>query len=718
MRAWRQGSPRSWWPQPLLGGATATLALLLLTALWWATWTAPGGPREATSAGSLLIAIVLGCAVVAAYQFPLHVRPQTKVYLSSVPYYLLAVLLPPPLAATAAGLAALVGEVSVRAQRRTSAGDIASEVGRRAPVVGLGALAAHLPGLPPLHPLALIVAGVALEAGDIVSCPLVLAPLSGDRPLRIIRAVSREVWLVEAGQYLLGLLGALAAARALWSPLLLIVPVALLYRALTQARAAQARTVDLLRREQEAHARADETAEAMRRQAMHDTLTGLPNRILLHDRLEHALQALPRAGAPVALCVMDLDRFKDVNDTLGHQAGDRLLREAAGRLSGAVRASDTVARLGGDEFAVLLPATTEEGAVHATRSLLAALAAPMQLEGHVLTLAASVGIALAPDHGAEATTLLRRADVAMYVAKRARSGYAVYDVRHDGHSPARLTREGELRQALARDELLLHYQPTVDVRTNRVVRVEGLARWQHPRDGWIPPDQFIPLAEQAGLIAPLTHWALERALRQSHAWRQAGYTLGVAVNLSMHSLHDPHFPATMARLLRLHAVRPEEITLEITESALMVDPTQARAVLAELTALGVRVAIDDFGTGYSSLSHLKQLPVDEVKIDQSFIRGMETAPKDMAIVRSVIELGHNLGVAVVAEGVEDEAAWDHLHTLDCDEAQGYYLSRPLPVTALEQWMKGSPWGVGEPRTGPEAARPALSPPIPPIHGTP
>ncbi len=435
--------------------------------------------------------------------------------------------------------------------------------------------------------------------------------------------------------------------------------------------------------------------EALRHQALHDALTGLPNRTLLHDRLEQALRATARDAGGLALLLFDLDRFKEVNDTLGHQVGDLLLQQVAARVRGAVRASDTVARLGGDEFAVLLPGADAAGAVAATHTLLAALAPPIALDGQALACTASIGIALAPTHGADVATVLRRADVAMYVAKRAGSGYAVYDPAHDQHSPARLTLETELRAALAAGALVLHYQPTVDVRSGRADRVEALVRWLHPQHGLIPPDQFIPLAEQTGLIVPLTQWVLETALAQCHAWEQAGRALGVAVNLSMRSLHDPGLPETIAWLMRRYAVPPQRLTLEITESALMADPAQAQTILLRLTALGVQLAIDDFGTGYSSLGYLKQLPVDAVKIDKSFVQNMgHTTTKDSAIVRSIIDLGHNLGLAVVAEGVEDQATWQRLRAAGCDVAQGFYMSRPLPAAALECWLATAPWGRG------------------------
>ncbi len=361
------------------------------------------------------------------------------------------------------------------------------------------------------------------------------------------------------------------------------------------------------------------------------------------------------------------------------------------------------ARLGGDEFAVLLPNATAMAAVAVGQRVLAALAAPCVVGGQPLDVGGSLGVAVYPDHGRDASTLLRRADVAMYVAKRAGGGYALYDPLHDRHSTDRLTLEGELGRAIEDGALALHYQPLVDLGAGRVARVEALARWSHPRHGMIPPDEFIPLAERTGLIAPLTRWVLEEALRQCRMWARGGIALGVAVNLSARALHDPTLPETVAWLLKRHAVAPDRLTLEVTESALMADPEQARAVLARLSALGVALSIDDFGTGYSSLAYLKDLPVDEVKIDKSFVLGMSASAKDTAIVHSVSELSHNLGLRVVAEGVETVTVWDALTALGCDSAQGYYVSRPLPVSELDQWLQSAPWPVAAPKRGTSAA---------------
>ncbi len=682
---------RRWWPQPLIGGLTAALGLFALLAAWRGALAAG---TAILSARDLLVAVCLAGVTSASYQFPLHVRPKTKIYLASAPLYLLVVLVAPPLAVTVGALATLLGDLSVRRARRTRPGDTASEFGRRILVLLAGAAVAQAPAAILPHLVALVAAAVVLEAGDIVTAPLVLTPITGASPRGVIMTVARAAWLDEGAQYLLGVVGALAAAQALWAPLLLMGPIALVYYALERALTAQERAEQAHQEAEAARAQAVQAADALQHQVLHDALTGLPNRTLLHDRLAHTLRLMERDASSLALLLLDLDRFKEVNDTLGHQAGDALLRQVAARMRDAVRASDTVARLGGDEFAVLLPGAERDGAVHAAQTLLAALVSPVTVEGQTVHVGVSIGIAVTPAHGHEAAVLLRHADVAMYIAKRGGSGYAVYDPRHDGYSTGRLMREAELRQALATHELVLHYQPLVDLRTGQTTGVEALVRWTHPTHGLLAPDAFIPLAEQTGLIVPLTRWVLEQVVAQQAAWARAGRPLAVAVNLSVRTLHDERLPETLAWLLRRSAIAPEQVTLEITESVLMADPAQAHAVLTRLSALGVRVAIDDFGTGYSSLAYLKQLPVDAVKIDKSFVQSMgatETT-KDTAIVRSIIELGHNLGLMVVAEGIEDRETWAHVRALGGDVAQGYYMSRPLPLPSLDRWLASSPWG--------------------------
>jgi diguanylate cyclase len=428
-------------------------------------------------------------------------------------------------------------------------------------------------------------------------------------------------------------------------------------------------------------------AAASHHQALHDPLTGLPNRELFADRVEQAIRTADRQLRPAALLLLDLDRFKDVNDTLGHHHGDLLLDEVATRLTGVLRQVDTVARLGGDEFAVLLPEVDAEGAPAVAEKLRVALHQPLTLDGVGLDLDASIGIAVYPDHGGDAAELLQHADVAMYAAKQTHAGFMVYDPAVDQHSPRRLALLGGLRRALERDELVLHYQPKADLSSGQVLGVEALVRWQHPAHGLLAPGEFIPLAERTGLIHPLTRWVLDAALRQAGQWRRAGHELSIAVNVSTRSLLDRDFPDQVADRLAAWQVPAGSLVLEVTESAVMADPALALDVLGRLHALGVGLALDDFGTGYSSMAYLKALPVDELKVDRSFVGQMASSTSDAVIVRSTIDLGHNLGLHVVAEGVESEGTWEELKTLGCDTAQGYHLGRPMPATELERWLQ-------------------------------
>lgn len=435
-------------------------------------------------------------------------------------------------------------------------------------------------------------------------------------------------------------------------------------------------------------------AAALRHQALHDTLTNLPNRTLFRESLQQAILHARRHQKPLALLLLDLDRFREINDTFGHHWGDALLRQVGARLHGALRKSDPIARLGGDEFAVLLPNTGDmNGAIRAATRLRNVLERTFVVEGHTLNVEASIGIALCPEHGDDADTLLRRADIAMYAAKRAHDGFAFYQPERDEHTPDRLLLAGELRQAIESDQLVLYYQPKASFVTGGVSHVEALVRWRHPRRGLVAPDQFIPLAEQTGLIRPLFLWVLNEALRQCTLWKQEGIELHVAVNLSMRNLQDPRLPDMLQNLLSRWNIDPTWIELEITESTLAADPEQAMKILTHFSALGMRIAIDDFGTGYSSLAYLKRLPVNEIKIDKSFVLGMAQDENDATIVRSTIDLGHNLGLKVVAEGIEDQATWDLLAAWGCDLAQGYFLSRPLPPQDFVAWLRAG--GRGE-----------------------
>jgi diguanylate cyclase (GGDEF)-like protein len=424
-------------------------------------------------------------------------------------------------------------------------------------------------------------------------------------------------------------------------------------------------------------------ADALRRQATHDALTGLPNRVLLNDRLELALREARRANGRVALLVMDLDQFKEINDALGHDHGDRLLVALSRRLEEVLRDADTIARLGGDEFAILLTTdATRAGGVTVARKVAAALERPFVIDGLSLQTNASIGIALFPDHGEDAESLAKRADVAMYTAKRSARAYAVYASEHDKSSVRRVTLLGELRRAMELEELTLHHQPTFELSSGRVVGTEALLRWQHPQHGLLLPAEFIDLAEVSGLMQQVTRFVLERAVASASGWPEADAPLGVAVNLSVRNLYDQDLCRWLDRLLRDTGFLASRLTLELTESEVMDDPLLAVEVLGGLHALGVHTSIDDFGTGQSSLAYLKHLPIDELKIDRSFVAGMRGNDSDATIVRSIIELGHNLGLTIVAEGVEDEATLRQLVRLGCDRAQGFHLARPMTPEEL------------------------------------
>jgi diguanylate cyclase (GGDEF)-like protein len=423
---------------------------------------------------------------------------------------------------------------------------------------------------------------------------------------------------------------------------------------------------------------------ALEHQALHDLLTDLPNRTLLHQRMEQAIET--RTDGSVALLLVDLDRFKEVNDTFGHQYGDLLLKEIGPRLRDVLGPNDIIARLGGDEFAVLLPHTDTLRTERVARELLAVLDEPFAIANQSLDIGGSIGIALAPEHGETADVVMRRADIAMYVAKRSNRGFAIFAAEQDQHSPERLALVGELRRAIDNDELTLYYQPKVNLDSGRCIGAEALIRWQHPVRGMVPPDQFIALAEQTGLIRTLSRWVLNAALRQARTWHDAGFELPIAVNLSMRDLHDPDLPDTVAELLTKWQVPSTRLMVEITENGLMAEPAKALQTVIGLRAMGIRIAIDDFGTGYSSLGYLKRLPVDELKIDRSFVRELTDDQDDLAIVRSTISLGHDLGLRIVAEGIEDAATWNLLHQLGCDIGQGYHIGRPAkPEQLLEQF---------------------------------
>jgi len=424
-----------------------------------------------------------------------------------------------------------------------------------------------------------------------------------------------------------------------------------------------------------------------RMEARTDDLTGLGNRRHFYLAAERHVEAARRTGRPIAMLLIDLDRFKEINDALGHHVGDELLRQVARRLESALPNASVTARLGGDEFVALLePGSTARDALRAADAFLEILDQPFPLDGLLAHVRASVGIALCPDHGSDRATLLRHADVAMYCAKAVGGGAKVYAAQHDPHTPERVILAGELRAALDAGELTLHYQPKVELQTGAVTSVEALVRWQHPVRGLLVPAQFLELAEQQGLMRKLTLGVLELALAQAVSWMRTGRPLQVAVNLAAANLLDVRFPDDVAEALRRHGAPPELLQLEITEDTIMLDPVRVLDVVSRLSELGISLALDDFGTGFSSLSYLKRLPVQELKIDRSFVSNMDTSHDDAVIVRSTIDLARNLGLRVVAEGVENQRTQDDLADARCHLVQGFHLSPPRDAAQLDVWL--------------------------------
>jgi diguanylate cyclase (GGDEF)-like protein/PAS domain S-box-containing protein len=428
-------------------------------------------------------------------------------------------------------------------------------------------------------------------------------------------------------------------------------------------------------------------SDLAREQARHDALTGLANRVRFAECVEQAILYAQRRSERIAVLILDLDRFKEVNDSLGHQAGDALLQEVAQRIRGCVRGADAVARLGGDEFGILLTAVADEAAiVTVIDRITRAHAEPIVVQEMALAVEASIGVAVFPEHGTDMEALSEHADVAMYTAKLENRPYAFYDPAEDHHDPPQRTLVADLERAIEERELELFYQPKAVLATGEVHAVEALLRWRHPTRGWIYPDSFIHIARETGVIKPLTLYVLEEAMRQAAAWRSEGLELTIAVNVATRNLLDIEFPLQVQRLLERSGVEASMLALELTEETIFANPFRTKQVLGELASLGIGLSIDDFGTGYSSLAELTRLPVGEIKIDRSFVMGMLKAPGDATIVRSIIDLGRNLGLAVVAEGVESEATWDRLEELGCTAAQGNHLIRPVPPAELRAWL--------------------------------
>jgi len=423
-------------------------------------------------------------------------------------------------------------------------------------------------------------------------------------------------------------------------------------------------------------------------QALHDSLTGLANRHLLFDRLKQAIQHARRQQQSLAFYILDLDRFKEINDTMGHQVGDRLLEEVGLRLTETLRDTDTVARLGGDEFAILIEDCKQAKAIHVANKILNAFEQTYHINNLHLYLGVSIGIAFYPEHDHSAQGLIKRADIAMYVAKRSKNGYAIYDIEQDQHSINRLALDSDLRGALEEsDQLTLFYQPKLDMQNHLTSEVEALLRWQHPEHGAVPPAEIIPLAEQTGLIQSLTYWVVEAAIQQHLAWRLDGLTIKIAVNISTYNLQDKKFFPSIKSLLLRYQVGGDFLIFELTETAMMSDPAHAIASISAFCELGIQFSIDDFGTGFSSLSYLKQLPAHELKIDKSFVMNMHKNDNDAVIVRSIIELAHNLSLRVIAEGVEDKDTLDLLSIINCDAVQGFYIQRPASASDITTWFR-------------------------------
>jgi diguanylate cyclase (GGDEF)-like protein len=461
-----------------------------------------------------------------------------------------------------------------------------------------------------------------------------------------------------------------------WSIAVFLAPMAFARQMFTRTHSLQEATVELEAKTQENEY-----------QALHDALTGLPNRMLFMRHLQDAVASMGEGGR-LAVMIMDLDHFKEINDTLGHHFGDQLLQQIGPRLAGVLRDGDLMARLGGDEFGIVLPDLPEDAvAIRIAERLMEELEQPLNVENLALGVSGSVGIAIFPAHSDDVEALIRRADVAMYAAKESGGGFEVYQASMDEHNPTRLTLVAGVRPGIENREFVLYYQPKVRLSDGRTAGVEALIRWQHPERGLVFPDDFIPLVEHTVLLRPLTHYVIDQALQQWHVWSRRGIEVEMAVNLSTRSLLDSQLPEHVAELLERWSVPARFLTLELTESVLMADSARSMGVLAGLSDVGVRMSIDDFGTGYSSMSYLKRLPISEIKVDRSFVMNMQKDPNDTMIVKATVELGKNLGLQVVAEGVEDRESYDDLAEMGCDLAQGYLISRPIPAAEATRWLE-------------------------------
>ena len=434
-------------------------------------------------------------------------------------------------------------------------------------------------------------------------------------------------------------------------------------------------------------------ATALRKEAAHgvthDTLTGLPNRTLVMDRLNQAIAAAHDKDQTLSVILLDIDRFSELNNALSRHQGDQALNQVAARLHGLARDTDTVGRVGADEFVIIVSraSSSELDSHRIAATIVSALKTPFLLDGVKIDIQASMGITVFPTHGADADTLLQRAEVAMYAAKRDKTGFAVYNKKHEKNSPRKITLAGELRESLESGVLYLQYQPKLVLNTMTLDGVEALARWPHPEHTLISPSEFIPLAERTGLIRPVTAWVIDQSLEQLSQWAKKGFFPSVSINISAQDLNNEDLFDHLTGLLASYGIEPNRIVLEITETSIMLNEEHATGMLRRLSDIGVRISIDDFGTGYSSLAHLSELPIYEIKIDRSFVEDMDTNPKHAKIVRAIIDLGHNLGLNVIAEGVSKREIKDELQLMRCDAIQGYYLSVPISPEEIPNWLK-------------------------------
>jgi diguanylate cyclase (GGDEF)-like protein len=530
---------------------------------------------------------------------------------------------------------------------------------------------------------AVLAAGLAGYAGNV----LVVAGYSSIQTGEPLKKIIRKMHLGIFGEFVVSYMGlalfsvlvALSTQTAglgLWALVVFLAPLAFARQMFQRTHSLQQATEELAERQAENEY-----------QALHDALTGMPNRMLFQLQLAEAIREADRLHGSIAVMLMDLDHFKEVNDTLGHHFGDQLLKEIGPRLSTVLREHDLMARLGGDEFGILLPDLPDRGvAIRIAERLLEELERPVTVEGLALDVSGSIGIAIFPEQSDDAETLLRRSDVAMYAAKETGGGYEVYEEYMDENHPARLTLIGQVRPAIENNEFIVYYQPKVRLSDGRVSGAEALVRWDHPERGIVPPDEFIPFVEKTVLLRPLTLYVFAEVMRQWRVWADEGMKLPIAVNLSPRSLLDGQLPDQIAEMLDRWGMPPGFLKVELTESFMMAESGRSTGVIDRLSDIGVSLSIDDFGTGYSSLSHLKRLPIDEIKVDRSFVMHMHEDANDFMIVRATVELARNLGLRVVAEGVEDLETFDRLADFGCDEAQGYFISRPISAADFTRWL--------------------------------